>query len=79
MPTRRAIPRGGRRPGDALNAWSTGQLAQCIGMSTDFVVGEIRAGELGASKFGREYRIAVAEVRRYLISKGFPLPAVLAV
>lgn len=61
-----------------MNAWSTGQLAQCIGMSSDFVVDEIRAGELTASKFGREYRISVAEVRRYLVSKGFPLPAALA-
>ena len=46
-------------------------------MSQGFVLGEIKAKEITASQFGREYRIAAAEVRRYLDSKGFPLPDVL--
>ncbi len=55
-------------------AWTTGQLAFHIGMSVDFVASEIRAGEIIASKFGREWRIAAVEVRRYLAAKEFPLP-----
>ena len=68
--------RGGRRATDTPTgpAWTTGQLAYHIGMSQGFVLGEIKAKEIIASQFGREYRIAAAEVRRYLESKGFPLP-----
>lgn len=71
---------GGRRATDEPHgpAWTTGQLAHEIGMSADFVVSEIRAGELVASKFGREYRIAAAEIRRYLTAKQFPVPDHLA-
>lgn len=77
---RRTGPRrGGRRASDRPSgpAWTTGQLAYHIGMSQGFVLGEIKAKEITASQFGREYRIAAAEVRRYLDSKGFPLPDVL--
>mgnify|MGYP006935486153 CR=1 FL=1 len=57
-----------------VNAWSTGQLAYVIGMSSWFVSKEIATGEIKASRFGTEYRIHVDEVRRYLTDKGFPLP-----
>lgn len=68
-------PPGGRRAVDQpVNAWSTGQMAYFIGMSSGFVVSEIKAGELRASIFGGEYRIAIVEVRRYLKEKNFPLP-----
>lgn len=59
-------------------AWTTGQLAEHIGMSASFVLAEIRGKELTASQFGREYRIHADEVRRYLVAKGWPLPATLA-
>lgn len=78
---RRAAHRaGGRRSVDEPTgpAWTIGQLAYQIGMSNDFVISEIRANELVASKFGREWRIAAAEVRRYLLAKQFPLPESLA-
>lgn len=78
---RRSGPRqGGRRASDIPtgNAWTTGQLAHWIGMSPDFVITEIAAGELVASKFGREYRIARAEILRYLTVKRFPVPDALA-
>jgi excisionase family DNA binding protein len=67
---------GGRRATDRPtgNGWTTGQLAHHIGMSRGFVLSEIKAREIIASQFGREWRIAAAEVRRYLESKGFPLP-----
>lgn len=81
QPDRRSGPRGGgRRATDEAHgpAWTTGQLAHEIGMSADFVVSEIRAGELVASKFGREYRIAAAEIRRYLTARRFPVPDHLA-
>lgn len=69
-------PPGGRRAIDKpANAWSTGQLAWCIGMSSGFVLKEIAAGELQASVFGSEHRIHISEVQRYLASKGFPVPA----
>jgi excisionase family DNA binding protein len=72
--------RGGRRATDTQtgSAWTTGQLAFYIGMSRGFVLGEIRGGEIIASQFGREYRIAAAEVKRYLSDKRFPLPDALA-
>ena len=56
------------------NAWSTAQMAFCIGMSAGFVQSEIICGELKASLFGGSYRIAATEVRRYLEAKGFPVP-----
>ena len=56
------------------NAWSVSQMAFCIGMSTEFVRKEIQANELKASTFGGEYRIHIAEVRRYLSEKDFPQP-----
>jgi excisionase family DNA binding protein len=80
-PDRRASPRaGGRRAVDEPMgpAWTIGQLAYQIGMSNDFVISEIRAHEIVASKFGREWRIASSEVRRYLLAKQFPLPESLA-
>lgn len=68
--------RGGRRALDAvILGWSTWQLAHWTGMSTDFMLEEIRAGELTASMFGAEYRIHWTEVRRYLDAKGWPRPA----
>jgi excisionase family DNA binding protein len=78
MVERRAPGRpGGRRAVDRPtgNAWTTGQLAYHIGMSPGFVLAEIKAREILASQFGREYRIARTEVQRYLLAKGFPLPA----
>lgn len=77
---RRAVRRGGRRAMDTPTggAWSPGQLAFHIGMSHDFVLAEIRAGEIVASPFGRQWRIATAEVVRYLTAKRFPLPDSLA-
>lgn len=64
----------GRRASDP-QGWSTERLAGAIGMSSDFVLGEIKAGELRASLFGRVYRIHVDEVRRYVQAKGWPPPA----
>ena len=55
--------------------WTTTDLAQWTGMSADFVLDEIRSGELRAARFGRHYRIAFPEVLRYLRAKGFSLPA----
>lgn len=72
-------PPGGRRSIDKpANAWSTGQMAWCIGMSSGFVLKEIMAGELQASIFGGEYRIHIGEVQRYLTAKGFPVPTWMA-
>lgn len=81
QPSEREGPRsGGRRASDRPtgNGWSTGQLAHHIGMSGAFVRGEIESGEIVASRFGSEWRIAAAEVRRYLLAKGYPLPDALA-
>ena len=58
-----------------VTAWSPSQLADYIGMSYDFVLGEIAAGELKASRFGVAWRIHSDDVRRYLDGKGFPVPA----
>lgn len=69
---RRRPPRGGRRQSD--QAWTVTQLAAEINMSSNFIRTEIETGELRASKFGREYRIAYEEVARYLTSKGWPAP-----
>lgn len=61
-----------RHPPDAPGeAWTPSQLAFYIGMSVDFVTAEIRAGELPASKFGREWRIYKADVLAYLSAKEF--------
>lgn len=80
QPDRRMLRGGGRRAVDKPtgNAWTTGQLAYHIGMSPGFVLAEIRAKEIVASQFGREFRIARAEVERYCLAKGWPLPAILA-
>ena len=59
----------------AQRPWTTADLAQWISMSPDFVLDEIRAGELQAARFGRRYRIPFLEVRRYLREKGFSLPS----
>ena len=68
-------PPAGRRSVDVpANAWSTGQMAYWVGMRSETILREIEAGQLRASMFGCEYRIHVGEVRRYLQSKGFPLP-----
>ena len=55
--------------------WRTTDLAHWTGMSADFVLDEIRSGELRAARFGRHYRIAFPEVCRYLRAKGFSLPS----
>ena len=65
---RDSVPRATRRP------WTTTEVAAWTGMSTDFVLDEIRSGELRAARFGRHYRIAFGEVLRYLREKGFTLP-----
>ena len=44
-------------------------------LSTDFVLDEIRSGELRAARFGRHCCIAFPDVVRYLRAKGFLLPA----
>jgi excisionase family DNA binding protein len=49
-------------------------VAEAIGMSVDFVYLEIEQGELTASRFGRQYRIAFVEVVRYFEEKRFPMP-----
>ena len=54
--------------------WATTDVAAWTGMSTDFVLDEIRSGELRAARFGRHYRIAFPDVVRYLRTKGFLLP-----
>ena len=59
----------------AQRPWTTTDLARWTGMSADFVLDEIRAGELQAARFGRHYRIAFTEVLRYLREKGFSLPS----
>jgi excisionase family DNA binding protein len=66
----------GRRATDAATGqgWTVGQLAYLIQVSDDFILGEIRAGAILASKFGREYRIAPSAVRDYLTVKRYPLP-----
>jgi excisionase family DNA binding protein len=56
------------------HAWTPAQLAIHIGMSSGFVLAEIRAKELAASQFGREWRIHEREVHRYCAAKGWPLP-----
>ena len=65
---RDSVLRATRRP------WATTDVAAWTGMSTDFVLDEIRSGELRAARFGRHYRIAFGEVLRYLRDKGFTLP-----
>ena len=55
--------------------WTTTDLAQWTGMSTDFVLDEIHCRELRAARFGRHYRIPFPEVLRYLREKGFTLPS----
>lgn len=76
MADRRHGRSGGRRTVDQpANAWSTAQLAYWIGMSPGFILGEVKTGELKASSFGGSYRIHASEVRRYLETKGFPVPA----
>jgi excisionase family DNA binding protein len=59
----------------AQRPWTTTDLARWTGMSADFVLDEIRVGELHASRFGRHFRIAFPEVLRYLREKGFSLPS----
>lgn len=74
---RRSGPRqGGRRASDrpSGNAWTTAQVAYHIGMSAGFVLCEIKAGDIVASQFGREWRITRAEVCRYCEAKGWPSP-----
>ena len=66
---RDSVVRATRRP------WATTDVAAWTGMSTDFVLDEIRSGELRAARFGRHYRIAFPDVVRYLRAKGFLLPA----
>jgi excisionase family DNA binding protein len=57
-------------------AWSTRDLAAWTGMSLDFFLDEIDAGELRAVRFGRSWRVPVSEVTRYLANKGFPVPPI---
>ena len=73
---RRRRRANGRRSTDMpIVGWSTVQLAYWIGMSKDFVIGEIQAREIKATMFGVEYRIHSTEVKRYLLAKGWPLPS----
>ena len=73
---RRRTRATGRRSTDIpIVGWSTVQLAYWIGMSKDFVIGEIQAREIKATMFGVEYRIHATEVKRYLLAKGWPLPS----
>jgi excisionase family DNA binding protein len=65
---RHGIARDGRR---ATDAWTVTELAREIGMSPEFVRAEIVAGELQASRFGREYRLQSEIVVRYLVAKGW--------
>lgn len=70
-------PRPGRRRATEPpvgNAWSTGQLARHIGMSRKFVIDQILIDQIRASRFGREWRIASAEVRCYCEARAFPVP-----
>jgi excisionase family DNA binding protein len=57
-----------------ITAWSPAQLAHYIGMSYDFVLAEIAAGEIKASRFGAHWRIHSSAVWEYLTGKGFPVP-----
>lgn len=54
--------------------WSTGRLAIHIGMTANFIRTEIESGELRASRFGREWRIELTEVRRYCRANRWPEP-----
>lgn len=68
---------GGKRASDPPSTtfgWSTQQLANHLGMSRQFVILEINARAIIASRFGREYRIASSEVRRYCEARGYPVP-----
>jgi len=56
--------------------WSTQDLSAWTGMSHDFFLDEINAGELRAIRFGRKYVIPVREVTRYLSNKGYPVPPI---
>lgn len=78
---RKSLRGGGRRHLDMPTpgqAWTVNQLAYHLQLSRDFIIAEIKDRDLIASKFGSEYRIASAEVRRYLAAKGFPAPDTLA-
>lgn len=66
--TRRTRQRG------SGSAWTPALLAAEIGMSTNFIRGEITDGEIKAVKIGREYRIPVREVARYCKQLGWPVP-----
>jgi excisionase family DNA binding protein len=55
-------------------AWSPRQLADAIGMSKNFVLSEIHAGEIKALKFGNRFRIRAEEVAKYLLRRSFPSP-----
>ena len=61
-------------PRKTNGGWSTGRLAAHIGMGYDFIRTEIELGELAASRFGREWRIAPEEVRRYCRKNKWPEP-----
>jgi excisionase family DNA binding protein len=76
MARRHLIPSNGARAIDqpSETAWSPTQVAYYIGMSADFVRSEIRAGDIKASMFGREWRIATVEVIKYLDARQFPPP-----
>ena len=69
---RASVPDSSRRA--TRRPWATTEVAAWTGMSTDFVLDEIRSGDLRAARFGRHYRIAFGEVLRYLRDKGFTLP-----
>lgn len=55
--------------GRPSKAWTPRQIADVIGMSQDFVLAEIRAGQIVAAKFGNRWRIPASEVARYLDSR----------
>jgi hypothetical protein len=72
-PDRRAVAgMGGRRATD--HSIPLRPLAEAIGMSADFLLKEIAAGELKAVQFGRAWRVPTFEACRYLSDKGWPLP-----
>ena len=69
---RRAYPLTLLSCGDQQRLLTTGQLAHLIGVSAETIRLEIQQGEVSAIRVGRrpEYRIPVAEARRYLTRIG---------
>jgi excisionase family DNA binding protein len=53
--------------------WSTGDLAQAAGVSREWVRRQIVAGEIQASKAGKEWVISREEAIRWLEQRGIKL------